>query len=336
MIIPYSMTLISRSRASAIVLAALLGASSAAYAQAPESKPPTAAPKASISEEAKEHFKAGVALLQDPEGERVEEAYREFKSAYEISGSAQILGNMGFSAMRLERDGEAIDAYSRYLREVPDIDPDERAQIVRDLQTLTVGVARFTLEAPAGAIVIDERVPVRGQHVTNAYGPVKDGKLAIGIRPGHHVFTAKLAGRQDAVWEVEAFAGGKEQHTFVLPEAVVAGPPAPVAESHGPAVGPIVVLAGGAAALVAAAVTGVVALNKTGDISDSCPNDVCPRTYDLSGERSNARSFVRVTDVLLLVGGVAVVAGGVWGYFAWRKEPAAKTTGFLSDWRLAL
>lgn len=320
-------------RVSAVVLAALLGSSSA-WAQSPESKP-SAAPRAAISDQAKDHFKAGVALLQDPEGERVEEAYREFKTAYEISGSPQILGNMGFSAMRLERDGEAIDAYSRYLREVPDIDPDERAQIVRDLQTLTVGVARFTLEAPAGAIVLDERVPVRGQHVTNAYGPVTNGKLQVGLRPGHHVFTAKLAGHQDATWEIEAFAGSKEQHTFVLPEQKApAGPPAPT-EAH-PSVGPIVVLAGGAAVLVAAAVTGVVALNKTGDISDSCPNDQCPRTYDLSGERSSARNFVRVTDVLLAVGGLAVVAGGIWGFFEWRTPKKTPATTGLSDWRIKL
>lgn len=334
MIIRYAMTLVHRRCASAIVLAALLGSSSSAWAQSPESKP-SAAPKAAISDQAKEHFRAGVALLQDPEGERVEEAYREFKTAYEISGSPQILGNMGFSAMRLERGGEAIDAYSRYLREVPDIDPDERAQIVRDLQTLTVGVARFTLEAPAGAIVLDERVPVRGQHVTNAYGPITSGKLQIGLRPGHHVFTAKLEGRQDATWEIEAFAGGKEQHTFVLPEVKApVGPPAP-GEAHGTSVGPIVVLAGGAAVLVASAITGVIALNKTSDIEGSCPNDVCPRSYDLAGERSSTRNFVRVTDVLLLVGGVAVVTGAVYGYFEWR-HPKAPTTGFLSDWRIAL
>ena len=64
-----------------------------------------------ISDEARTHFKAGVSLLQDPEGERVEEAYREFKAAYAISKSPKILGNMGFCAMRLERDGEAISRF---------------------------------------------------------------------------------------------------------------------------------------------------------------------------------------------------------------------------------
>src|SRR3954465_11344987 len=52
-----------------------------------------------ISEEARTHFAAGVALLQDPEGEKVEDAYREFQKAYEIAGSPKILGNLGFCAM---------------------------------------------------------------------------------------------------------------------------------------------------------------------------------------------------------------------------------------------
>ncbi|HSO36275.1 MAG TPA: hypothetical protein VLT33_27295, partial [Labilithrix sp.] len=41
---------------------------------------PAAPPKTNpsgISEEARMHFAAGVALLQDPEGEKVEDAYRE-------------------------------------------------------------------------------------------------------------------------------------------------------------------------------------------------------------------------------------------------------------------
>jgi hypothetical protein len=295
-----------------------------------------------VSEQAKRHFEAGVMLLQDPEGEKVEDAYRQFKTAYDISGSPKILGNMGFCAMRLERDGEAIDAYSRYLREVSDIDPEERAQIVRDLQTLTVGVARVTLVVNVpGAMVIDERIPVRGDRVTNAYGPV-NGKIEIGIRPGHHVFTAKLAGYENATWELEAHAGAKEEHTFVLKERAAVAPIAPRREEKASLTGPVVALSAGAAMLVGGAITGAIALSKTNDIADRCPNDVCPRSFDLDGERSNARVFVGVTDVLLLLGGVTVVGGLYWLYRATSMPVAtaakaqARTGGLLGDWRLAL
>lgn len=332
-------------------------ASAAPAATSPAADPapsvPAAAPAApAISEQAKQHFNAGVALLQDPEGEKVEEAYRQFRTAYDLSGSPKILGNMGFCAMRLERDGEAIDAYSRYLREVTDIDREERAQIVRDLQTLTVGVTRMTLEVNApGAVILDERVPIRGARVTNAYGPV-NGKIEIGVRPGHHVFTAKLGGREDAAWEVEAYAGAKDQHVFALREPVKAVPAPPVRDDKPSATGPIVLTSAGGAMLVAAGITGIVALNKTNDIEDQCKNDVCPRSFDLAGERSSARTFVGVTDLLLVLGTVTVLGGLYWGYRVATASPEAKTlperasapprhgpkreTSFFDDWRLAL
>lgn len=287
----------------------------AAPAPAPAPVPGAAAGKtnpAGISEEARRHFAAGVSLLQDPEGEKVEEAYREFRTAYDVSGSPKILGNMGFCAMRLERDGEAIEAYSRYLREVPDIDPDERAQIVRDLQTLTVGVARLTIEVDKpGVRIVDVRIPVRGERVTNTYGPVTD-KLEIGVRPGHHIITAKLNDFDDATWEVDAFAASREKNAFVMRPRFVA-PAAPVTRTergHRTNVGPWVVMGIGGAMLVGGAVAGVVALGKTNDIADKCPNDVCPRSFDLDEERSSARTFVRITD-LLLIGGGLVTAGGL-------------------------
>jgi hypothetical protein len=286
-------------------LALLAPAAAAQSAKAPS------APTTPISPEAKRHFEAGVTLLQDPEGEKVEEAYREFRTAYDLSGSAKILGNMGFCAMRLERDGEAIDAYSRYLRDVPDIDADERAQIVRDLQTLTVGVVRLSIEVnKPGVTLIDERVPVRGARVTNAYGPV-DKKIEIGIRPGHHIITAKLPGHEEAVWELEAYAATRDKYSFTMKE-----PPKPVApQGEGGSrtnAGPFIVMGVGAALLVGGAITGVIALGKTSDIETRCPNDLCARDFDLDDERSSARTFVRITDVLLVTGAAAVIGGGLW------------------------
>jgi len=43
-----------------------------------------------VTPEAREKFKAGVALLQDPDGARYEEAYFAFKAAYAISPSPNI------------------------------------------------------------------------------------------------------------------------------------------------------------------------------------------------------------------------------------------------------
>ncbi len=313
--------------AAAALLVCTLHASAASAEDAP------------ISEDAKRHFKAGVALLQDPDGEKVEEAYREFKAAYQMSQSPKILGNMGFCAMKLERDGEAIDAYSRYLREVTDIDPDERAQIVRDVQTISVGVVRMTISvSEPTALVTDVRVPVRGEKITNTY-TLEQGKLSIGIRPGHHVISARAPGFEDATWEVDALAGSKESHDFVLKKAAAPPPPpppggsAPVEKSSGPGVWPFVVAGVGVAALGAGTVTGIVALNKTKTIADACPNDTCRRRFDLDGQRSSARTFVTMTDIFLIGGGVLTAGGLAWWLLAPsgdEKKPTPTTAALRS------
>lgn len=289
------------------------------------------ADNAAISPEAKQHFEAGVAFLQDPEGEKIEEAYREFKVAFDMSQSPKVLGNMGLCAMKLERDGEAIDAYSRYLREVPDIDAEERAQIVRDLQTLTVGVSRLTIEVDKpGASIVDVRVPIRGERITNVYGPVKDGKIEIGVRPGHHVFTARLAGHDEQTWETEVYASARDKHAFVMPFHVERRGDVGMPSSSGRSVGPFIVMGVGGAMIVAGAITGVVALGKSNDIADKCPNDKCPKSFDLDDARSSARTWVRVTDVLMIGGGVVALGGLGWWFFT-HDDPYNRPVGLLRN-----
>jgi hypothetical protein len=292
-----------------------------------------------ISDEARNHFKAGVSLLQDPDGERIEDAYREFKAAYEISHSPKILGNMGLCAMKLERDGEAIEAYSQYLREVADIEPDERAQITRDLQTLGVGVVRVSMKikAPPGVKVLltDVRIPVRGERITNSY-PVTGETVSLGIRSGRHVITVRAEGHLDEVWELDALAGSKESRDVVLKPKPVEAPPPPVKPTEPPRpvpeksssnVAPWVVAGVGGAMIVAGAVTGVVALGKQSDISSACPNDLCPSTFDLASARSSAKTMIGVTDVLL-IGGAVVAAGGItWGLLSSSSESPRAARG---------
>jgi hypothetical protein len=180
-----------------------------------------------ITPEAKAHFQAGVSFIDDPDGARYEEAYREFKAAYAISPSWKILGNLGLCAMKLERDGEAIQAFKRYLAEGGEqIEADEKAQVERDTRTLETGVVLVTIESdPPGAIFVDERLPDAGSAVVNRYGPSSE-KIAIGVRPGRHRITARLEGYQDAPWNLDATPAGKFENTFKLekiPEAVGPG-----------------------------------------------------------------------------------------------------------------
>jgi hypothetical protein len=255
-----------------------------------------------ISDEAQKHFSAGVSLLQDPDGARYEDAYREFEAAYSASGSPKILGNIGFCALKLERDGDAIESYNRYLHEVPDIDPVEAAQIGRDLATLRAGVVRviMTIDAP-NASIIDKRLPVRGDSITNLYAAV-DGKIDIGVRPGHHIVEVKTGAETLDVWEFDA------KPAATLSRAVARKPAEPQRRSSSQLV-PWVVTGIGAATMAAGGVFGVVTLAKVNTIGSHCPNSECPPTYALSAAQEDARHFIRITDTVLIGGAVIAVTG---------------------------
>jgi hypothetical protein len=279
------------------------------------SVPATAHAQERISADARAHFEAGVSLLQDPDGARYEEAYREFLIAYEHSKSPRVLGNVGLCAMKLERDAEAIEAYSRYIDEVGDIDPVERDQIRRDLLTLKSGVVRITLNvSPPGAKVIDVRVAVRGEPVTNVYTPKGDrgDQITIGVRPGHHVLKAKVGERESAVLEIDAAPGSAFTRSLV-----VAPPSAPVqvARPSSKAL-PITMLGFGLASLTAGGVTGYLSMRKVDAIAKQCPNGECPPSYDLERAQRDGRIYTTATDILLVTGGILTVGGFAWLLFS--------------------
>jgi hypothetical protein len=271
--------------------------------------PCTAGADERISPEARAHFEAGVSLLQDPDGARYEEAYREFVAAYEQSRSPRVLGNVGLCAMKLERDAEAIDAYSRYLDDVSDIDPVEREQIRRDLLTLKSGVVRISLTvSPPGAKIVDVRVAVRGEPVTNVYSPTGD-KILLGVRPGHHVLKAKVGDRESAALEIDAAPGSAITRSLVVAPAST---PVQLARSSPSKVVPVTMLGLGLASLAAGGVTGWLSMQKVDDIAAQCPSGECPPSFDLDRAQRNARLFTTATDILLVSGGILTIGGFAW------------------------
>jgi hypothetical protein len=178
---------------------------------------PLARADVAISEDARTHFAAGVALLQDPKAPRYEEAYREFKAAYAASPSYKILGNLGLCAMKIERDLEAIHAYETYLKEAgAEVTAEQRQQVSRDLLTLRAGHMEVTVSSdPPGATIIDVRTPIEGGDVRNTYGPLT-ASSNLGLRHGHHVITARLAGYKDEQWEFDAASPSAPPHVFAL------------------------------------------------------------------------------------------------------------------------
>ncbi len=273
-----------------------------------EGEADTGSEEVTITDKARAHFKAGVNLLQDPDGARYEEAYAQFRAAYDESPSWKILSNLGIAAMKLEKDGEAIDAFRGYLEEGGDsISEAERQQTQRDLETLEASVVTVSIQAsPEGVKLQDERVTNRGGNVTNHY-MVKDGSIELRIRPGNHKITAKLKGYEDAVWEFNAAAASQHEHSFVLerPSTGQAPGSGPVdsGATHRPVPVSVWIGAGVTGALLAGSVgTGIVALGKNTEYDDA-NQEGDPERDDL---RNQVKTFNLVTDILL---GGAVVGG---------------------------
>jgi tetratricopeptide (TPR) repeat protein len=101
-------------------------------------------------ETARHHYEAAVSYYEQL---RYEDAAREFREAYRISGRSHLLKNIATSLQHARRWAEAADAYAQYLAEAPNERDREgiEARISR-LRELAAGQAR-------GDETREERVP---------------------------------------------------------------------------------------------------------------------------------------------------------------------------------
>lgn len=303
------------------------------------------APSGAISAEAKEHFRAGVDLLKDPDGARYQEAYLQFKLAYDKSKSWKVLGNLALSAMKLERDGEAVEYYELYLKDgAKDIDQSERDQVEKDVRILKSGMARVTLKADVTSDVSlsDSRQRQSGAN-TNTY-TLKNGLLVLGLRAGNHTFKATANGKS-VEWVIDLTPGQQIEHTFTFtdkavvapvptasasaaptappPASTTAAPPPtsdPPPESSGMKTAGYVAAGVGGAMILGGVITGLMSKSKESSVKDKCRGTVCPESA--KSDYDSAKSLATITNVLLIGGVVAAGAGGTLIVLSGKKETA--------------
>jgi tetratricopeptide (TPR) repeat protein len=104
-----------------------------------------------------------------------EDALRYFRQSYELSGRAALLWNVGVSADRLRRDDEAIEAFERYLREVPQAP--NRVEVVSRLEALQRARARSAGAGGAQAEGGARADGARPEGGSQADGPAGSGTL---------------------------------------------------------------------------------------------------------------------------------------------------------------
>jgi hypothetical protein len=316
-----------RRLATIAVCAGLLSISHSSYA---DEAPSTGAPTDEAMAEGRRQFQAGVNLLDDPDGARYEEAYHAFHKAYALSKSPKVLGNIGFCSLKLERDGEAIDAYTAYLRESPDVDPRERAQIERDLSTLTstVGTVRLSIpKAPGSYVVADTRLQTRGSPVLNSYA-FQGSELTVRLRPGRHTLKLKANDSESLPWEVTIEPNTRTSHEFTFAAPVQA---APAPTSSGPSyTGPVLLGLLGIAGLGAGVTTGLIARSKEADISDRCQSSICPSEFDLRSARTETKTYATIADISMIGGGAALAGAIVWAIALPSRSSKTPRTGSLT------
>lgn len=294
-----------------------------------------------IPEEAKLYFKNGVELIQS-QPPNYQDAYYQFKLAWEKSKSWKVLSNWGLCALKLERDGEAIWAYTEYLKQSgKDIDPDERKDLERDLLLLNGNAASVTLSSDVAQLeVVDARA---GSTVPPQSYRLEGGKLALRLRAGSHTLTATSQGKSQR-WEVTLSPGRTDEHRFEFAKAVavpaataapaVAPPPAagPQADA-GPAksggtlrsVG-YVVTGAGVLAFGGGALLGSQAKGQESDARDKC-NDLpvfgfsCPESSKTDFEKAQQKA--RTGNVLMIAGGAAALGGVAMIIFGGPKQNSA-------------
>ena len=248
--------------------------------------PPAPASEVQPSPQAREQFQIGVSLLQDPDGARYEEAFKAFMQAYELSPSWKILGNLGLSALKIERYTDGIEAYERYLAQAgSSIDPSEKKQVERDLAIMkaTSGKLTLSITGASGAVVEDTRMRSVGGPIANTYKVPDSGKLTLSLASGRHSLRVEGEGRS-ATLDVEVKSGAALEKSLDLaqaaapPAAPVAGPDsgtsvsAPASAASPESAGSTLRTAGlivggvGVAALIGGGVTGFLGMSKKSDL----------------------------------------------------------------------
>lgn len=142
----------------------------------------------------------------------------------------------------------------------------------------------------------------------------------------------QLEARLRAMEEAQAQATQNAAPAAVAEPAPVASESAqPVtvadsAEDSSPSnVGPILLMAGGGALLVASVITGVMANGVESDLEDKCPNNLCPAEVDLEGERSKGNTLIALNAITGVAGVLALGTGVVWLLMNGGNDDAAPT-----------
>jgi hypothetical protein len=236
-------------------------------------------------DDARERFILGQKAYQEGDYDR---AIAEWKAAYELDARSRILYNLSQAYERAGRLAEAVESLDEFLARIDDGDPVRETAIAR-LAAMRERLRRTglqILDAPAGAEIF-----VNGESWGRAPRPDP-----IAVAPGSHKVELRLEGYREFRAQVLVPAGE------TVDVAVEMAP-------RGKSPMPLVVAGSGAGLVVAALVVGGIGLGKASDAP-----------YSSGGQADTAKRMAISADVMGVVGGAALIGGGIWWLVQRRSQ----------------
>jgi hypothetical protein len=271
-----------------------------------------AAPQAASSATGAEYARTMGAALRAYNLHHWDDALPLYEQAHALKPNARTLRGMGGCLYEMHRFVAAAGYLTQALLDTRSPLPADQRGATADLlarASAAVGNVQLQLTPSNASLQIDNvavEVPQSGE---------------MQLDPGHHELTARAPGHELLIVQVEIVSG---QNTVTLslpalrapvalavaapPVAAYVQPPPPAPNRRKPlkrgliAVGSILAAGG----LISAGTTGLLALKRSNELHDQCPNNGCPVSKE--NDLDHARKLAMVSNVMW---GVAGVGAGI-------------------------
>ncbi|MBN2529477.1 MAG: tetratricopeptide repeat protein [Deltaproteobacteria bacterium] len=302
---------------------------------------------------AKAAFNKGASLF---EAEKFDEAAVEFRKAYEIKPNWKLLYNIGQCEAAARHYDIALELFETYLVEGGDnIDVERTQDLLIEIDRLKklVGYVEITGAPQSAEVTVNGRL--RGQTpligklavtatIENNIAVQKDGETlfeqSLRVHSGQtEVIDLAQEGKNNAIVSGQPEVSSNDGETATTDEVI---PPKNNEEQPKPAFSPKrryrpmktvgwSLVGTGAGALIAASITGSMALSKNKDLQPECKGG-CPD--DLLDDEKTLNNLGLITDVLIVTGATLATTGLVLLMVARNKEKKDRhDVSILPNWQ---
>jgi hypothetical protein len=277
-------------------------------------------------ERARAYYERGLQLFNE---ENYDAALFEFERAYELAPSYKILYNMGRIQRQQNNYAAAIRSYERYLREGgANVPSDRKAEVEKELTVLRPRVAEVTVKVNIDdADVYADDIPVCTATIESTCVGRSPLRAPIIVNSGRHKITATKTGWVTATSVISVVGSDKIEVKLDLVSL-----DRPIAQTNPWKVPTIVGWSVTGAALIAAGITGTLALKAKDDQEAEVARFPATRTQ-IDDARDKTQTFGTATDALFIGAGVAAVVSTYFTVRALRwkggeeKPPASVQVG---------